>query len=281
MFARAAFVGLLCLGLLTVSSFVPGPEDKVVFMDVGQGDAILLQQGTVQVLIDGGPDMSVLRQLGAEMPWFDRRIEVVVLTHPQQDHLAGLLHVLERYEVGLVLLPRAAHTSQLQASWLQLLLERSVPYRFAWAGQRLATGDLSLQFLWPSPTEAAGAAAKADINNASVVTRADYRGLTFLLTGDAEARTERLLAEESRNLLDVDVLKVGHHGSNSSTHPALLAAATPAAAVVSVGTDNRFGHPHPAVLERLSNVPLWRTEQHGSVRFLYDGQLWWIGTARQ
>ncbi|MBI4022503.1 MAG: MBL fold metallo-hydrolase [Candidatus Andersenbacteria bacterium] len=281
MVTRAVFVGLACIAVIATLSFVPNPADKVVFLDVGQGDAILLQQGTAQVLIDGGPGMAVLKRLGEELPWFDRRIEVVVLTHPQQDHLEGLLHVLERYEVGLVLLPRVAHDSQLQAAWLQELLDRSVPYRFVWAGQRLVAGDLTLQFLWPADAPAAGAAAYADINNASIVTRAEFGDLSILLTGDAEARVERLLAGELSSLLDVDVLKAGHHGSNSSTHPALLAAVTPSAVVISVGVENRFGHPYPAVLGRLAGVPLWRTDQHGSVRFLSDGRRWWVGSDRR
>ncbi len=304
---------------------VPGPEDKVVFLDVGQGDSILLQNGTRQVLIDGGPGMTVLTRLGEEMPWFDRSIEVVVLTHPQQDHMEGLLHVLDRYEVGMVLLPKIAHTSQMQEEWLERIVEKDIDYRFAWAGQRLEVGEIAMRILGPIDSEEAKAAIKANLNNASMVARVDYcsdetppslplsplrqgfegqageaqgsaginapldKGgiggisepvvgcLSFLLTGDIEKRVENILVQNTReDLLDVDVLKAGHHGSKTSTNEILIDKATPAAAVISVGSDNKFGHPHGEVLERLKGMPIWRTDEVGSVRFrhLPDGQ--WI-----
>ena len=288
-------VGVLILIVVwLLLAAVPGPEDKVVFLDVGQGDSILLQNGTRQVLIDGGPGMTVLTRLGEEMPWFDRSIEVVVLTHPQQDHMEGLLHVLDRYEVGMVLLPKLSHTSQMQEEWLERIIEKNIDYRFAWAGQRLEVGDVALTVLGPFDNPAAEAAARANLNNMSVVTRVDYcpasdlippRGwnqvegcLSMLMTGDAEKRVENILVgETSHAILDVDVLKAGHHGSKSSTTAALLEAALPAAAVISVGADNKFGHPHPEVLERLKDLLVWRTDELGSVGFkLVDNERWII-----
>jgi len=306
---------LISIVALLLLAAVPGPEDKVVFLDVGQGDAILLQSGTQQVLIDGGPGMTVLTRLGEEMPWFDRSIEVVVLTHPQQDHMEGLLHVLDRYEVGMVLLPKLSHTSQMQEEWLEQIIEKNIDYRFAWAGQRLEVGEIAMRILGSIDSEEAKAAIKANLNNASTVARVDYcsdetppnlplsgetlesarvsapldKGglggisepvvgcLSFLLTGDIEKRVENILVQNMReDLLDVDVLKAGHHGSKTSTNEILIDKATPAAAVISVGSDNKFGHPHGEVLARLKGRPIWRTDEVGSVRFrhLPDGQ--WI-----
>lgn len=267
--------------LIAWLSFVPGPADKVVFLDVGQGDAILLQDGTAQVLIDGGPGMAVLQRLAEEMPWFDRRIEVVVSTHADRDHLEGLLHVLERYDVGLVLLPRWPHDSQLQEAWLKKLLalteQKRVDYQFAWAGQEVRMSDeLAVSLLGPWSEQGEIYAPGEKANNAAVLARADFSGMSFLLTSDAEAPVENVLVKREGERLDVDVLKAGHHGSKTSTTQALLNAALPSAAVISVGKDNRYGHPHPDVLERLRGINLWRTDENGSVQFLRNGERWFV-----
>lgn len=260
--------------LVTCLAGFPAPQDKVVFLDVGQGDAILLQQGTQQVLIDGGEGTAVLTRLGEEMPYFDRRVEVMIVTHPDRDHLEGLVHVLDRYEVGMVLLPNAPHTSQLQEGWLAKLSESGVPFRFAWAQQKLMVGDIQIQILGPLNDANAQAAAQKAVNNASVLTRVDYRDLSLLLTGDAEQIVEHALVQHvSAEILDVDILKAGHHGSKTSTSSQLLAAASPRAVVISLGEGNRFGHPHPNVMQRLAPYPVLRTDEHGSVRFLHlDGR---------
>lgn len=304
-------VSVAAAALFALAVVVPGPAEKVVFLDVGQGDAILLQTGTTQVLIDGGKGEAVLPRLTEELPWFDRRIEVLVATHPDQDHLEGLVHVLDRYAVGLVLLPQVPHTSQLQEAWLTRLQEaaerRGVAWRFAWAGQQIRAGErLMVQVLGPTAAmaEAAGSGAT---NNASVITRIDHCGgdsnfsffragaggrderrrgfgegdcLSFLLTGDAEAVVERRLVRGIQAAtLDVDILKAGHHGSKTSTSAELIGAASPAAVVVSVGADNRYGHPHPTVLDRLAERHVWRTDSDGSVRFVYTNEAWLAVTA--
>lgn len=279
--------------LMLISSFVivgnNKAQNKVVFLDVGQGDSILFQDGSKQVLIDGGPGMKVLSELGKQIPWFDKKIEVVILTHPQRDHMEGLLRVLDRYEVGLVLIPRVSSNTLMQDEWLSRIIEQDIPYRFAWAGQKLLVGDMQFQILGPFDIDAAKAATKADINNASVMTRVDFcpegtaprslesevgSCLSFLLTGDAEKRVETMLVKNtSSEMLKADILKVGHHGSNSSTHEQLLQAVSPNAAVISVGSDNKFGHPMDEVLERLGDIPVWRTDEQGAVQFAYlDGR---------
>lgn len=266
-------IGLFIL-VLYLQSFL-GFEDKVVFLDVGQGDAVLLQNGLRQVLIDGGEGAAVVQRLSEEIPRHDRVIDIVVLTHPQQDHMEGLLHVLERYEVGLVVLPDVSHTTMLQEAWLSALIDYEVPYRFAWHGQRIVVGDLLLDILAPFDSDEGEAATASDLNNASVVVRASMHDMSFLLTGDAEARVERMLVEDSnRELLDVDVLKAGHHGSSSSTTTELLEVTSPATFVVSVGEDNRYGHPSEEVLSRVHPIPVLRTDEHGSVRFSYTGTTW-------
>lgn len=268
--------------LIVFLIFLPQPEDKVVFLDVGQGDSILIEDGTQQVLVDGGPGMQVLERLGEEMPWFDRRIEVVVATHPDKDHLEGLLHVLERYDVELVLMPRVPHTSKLYAEWLrqvrELLEARHIQYRFAWEGQRLQLGDAVIDVV--SPLAGTDLAAGRSTNNASVVTRVTFHDLTFLLTGDIEVPVERQLVQHQPSQLDVTVLKAGHHGSRTSTSEQFLRATTPAAVIISAGANNTYGHPHEDVLARLAGMEIFRTDQLGSIRFRYaDGQ--WLQSAQR
>lgn len=319
-------VGGLLVFILILAS-LQMPATKVVFLDVGQGDAILLQNGNDQILIDGGPDATVLQRLGEELPWFDHTINVVVATHPDKDHIAGLVHVLERYDVDLVLLPYVAHTSKLQNAWLEHIQEviekKETKYRFAAAGQNLQLSGLDIEVLHPEFGQAFG----KKTNNGSVSTKVEFCGLkspggtmgrlgpngiprgpttkvvgeaelsegregtqsdgarnhnclSFLLTGDAEAVTERQLVAKYGAALDVDILKAGHHGSKTSSTEVLLEAASPHAVVISAGRDNQYGHPHPDVMARLKNYHLWRTDKQGSVRFVWNEGQWLTSTQK-
>lgn len=283
-------IGLIILGcvlLIAIGMVVKQPEDKVVFLDIGQGDSILIQNKTAQVLIDGGKGMTVLSRLAEEMPWFDRKIQVVIATHPDQDHLEGLLHVIERYEVGLVLLPQMAHTTRLQEEWLKKLQraveEKEVAYRFAWRGQKINVSDVSIEVLGPFSNEEGNIVAKGSkTNNGAILSRVDFGEMSFLLTSDAEHAVEKMLVEEtSPSLLDVDVLKAGHHGSKTSTGNELLAAASPEAVVISVGDKNRYGHPHPIVVDRLKNFRTLRTDELGSIRWVRNKEQWLLTCSRE
>jgi competence protein ComEC len=288
----------------------------------------LLQSGTQQILIDGGPDATVLQRLGEELPLLDRKIDVVVATHPDKDHIGGLVHVLERYEVGLVLLPEVAHISQLQSAWLdhikEVMTQKGTEYRFAAADQQVHLNGVDMHVLHPQIGQAFG----KKTNNGSVSARADFcpqnpsglrppplvqpslklrpasreefppaspreaqgrsgdkgerKGvcLSLLLTGDAEAVTERQLVVEYGSELDVDILKAGHHGSKTSSSPEFLEAVSPKAVVISAGRDNQYGHPHPDVMERLKNYRLWRTDEQGSVRFTWNRGQWLASTTK-
>jgi competence protein ComEC len=260
------------------------PEQKVVFLDVGQGDATLLQDGSYQILVDGGPGMKVLEELGEQMAWMDKRLEVIILTHPQEDHMEGLVHILDRYEVGLVIIPRVATDTLLQKEWLNRIQDKGIDWRFAWAGQRITAGDMSVQILAPFED---GAMIR-NVNEASVIVRLVYGSegkeqeeLSFLLTGDTERKGENvLLVRTDPVLLDTDILKAGHHGSKTSTSAALVSAVTPRSAVISVGANNKFGHPAQEVLDRLKNMPVWRTDEDGAVKFSYVKDGWVVKSER-
>ncbi|MEO8252236.1 MAG: ComEC/Rec2 family competence protein [Chloroflexota bacterium] len=265
--------------LLTACTVATLPDGRlhVVVLDVGQGDAILVTAPSgATMLVDGGPDPDLLlRRLGERLPWWQRRIDVMILTHPHQDHVAGLVAALERYRVGLILDTGRDYPNPTYPRFLDLARnEPGARFVVARTGQRLRL-DSSTAFtlLYPRATDVAGPLPEGDINNASVVGLLRSGGFTALLTGDAKAPIEATLAE--RGLLGrVDVLKVGHHGSRFSSSPALLEPTRPGAAIISAGIGNAFGHPHQETLDRLQAIPglrLHRTDLEGSVEVVSDG----------
>lgn len=265
--ARKVFLPLLlavlCFGAAVVLTLRRDMGVSLHVLDVGQGDAILLRAGNADILVDGGPDASVLSRLGAVRPSRDRTIEVLVLTHPQEDHLRGLLDVLSRERVGLVLLPNLPARSETFRTFVRLLQEKGVSVRAAHAGQRLTVGALSLRVLAPDVELLRRGAANA--NAASVVLRGSARTFSFLLTGDIEAPTEEYLRRRSPAALRADILKVPHHGSKTSSFPGFLRAVRPRMSIVSVGAQNRYGHPHESVVRRYPKNALLRTDRAGTV----------------
>jgi competence protein ComEC len=270
---------LLVLAVLATTAAATMPDDKlrVSFLDVGQGDAILIQRGSQQVLVDGGPSPQLLNlELGKKMPFWDRTIELVVLTHPHADHLTGLVEVLKRYRVERALYPDLEDDSPLYGEW-QGLIKEDINYTFAQAGQKINLGgDVTMEVLNPQVPPLSGT--NSDMNNNSVVLRLCAGEISFLLTADIEREAEfELIAQGSK--LSSTVLKVGHSGSKTSTTPDFLAEVNPAAAVISVG-ENRFGHPSGEVIGRLEKELgaeyIYRTDEQGTIEFTTDGERLWI-----
>ncbi|HEX5578864.1 MAG TPA: DNA internalization-related competence protein ComEC/Rec2, partial [Candidatus Limnocylindria bacterium] len=269
-------VALLLVGGLTLATR-PDGRLHLFALDIGQGDAILVVAPTGETaLIDGGPDPDLtLRRLGERLPFWQRRIELLVLTHPHEDHLAGLLPALERYAVGLVLEPGRAYDNPSYPRFLYLAAhEPGGRLRLGRAGDVIPLGPAArFRILYPSADDAAGPLPEDDINNASLVLLLESGRFRALLTGDAEAPVERRLLD--RGLIGpADVLKVGHHGSESSTLPELLAHLRPSVALISCGAGNEYGHPHAITLEHLRAVPgLWirRTDVEGTLEVVADG----------
>ena len=259
----------------------------VVFFDVGQGDAIFIETpGGRQIVVDGGADaLTLTRLLGERMRFYDRRIDIVAATHPHSDHIGGLAQVLERYDVGAVLERRVEHEGAAYQAWARAMdAERAGGAEAirASAGQVITLDDdIRLEVLGPPDTLSGDG--ESDINDASLVLRLVYGEVSMLLTGDIFAEGERALLRRGA-ALDSDVLKVAHHGSGSSSTAEFLSAVSPAAAVISVGAGNRFGHPDAAVVERLREfVPddmLLLTSERGTVEFVTDGEWLWVRTER-
>jgi competence protein ComEC len=271
---------LLILAALTSVAAITMPDDElhVSFLDIGQGDAILIQRGNQQVLIDGGPSPQTLtRELGERMPFWDRTIELVVLTHPHDDHLSGLVEILKRYSVEQVFYPDLDCDLSLYEEWRRLIAEKDIASTLAQAGQEIDLGEgVKMTVLHPPTTPLEGT--NSDLNNNSAVLRLELGRVSFLLTGDIEWEAEfRLIAAGSE--LSCTVLKVAHSGSHSSTTHDFLAAASPKLAVISVG-ENPYGHPHDEVVERLEDSlrpeNVYRTDEQGTIEFITDGEELWV-----
>ena len=247
---------------------LPDGKLHVWFLDVGQGDAILIQAPDgQQILIDGGPSPSALAaELGAVMPFWDRSLDLVVLTHPDADHAAGLIPAFDRLAVGAAADALAPGDSA-GAAWCDATT--GIPSHTLTRGSRINAGALSLTALSPASILADGETGNDD----SIVLRVDYGATSLLLTGDAEHAAEQEMLAAGAPLA-ADVLKVGHHGSSGGTSAEFLAAVGPRLAVISVGAENHFGHPSPEVLGRLSGIEVLRTDEHGRIELISDGRCW-------
>lgn len=242
-------------------------EDSVIFLDVGQGDAILIQEGSTQVLIDGGPDDSVLYELQKYIPLYDRKIEYVILSHPHDDHLVGLLSILKRYEVGEILYYPVCYNNDNYG----YLIQKYPNMREVGGGDTIRLDSFDINILWPILNrEGQGCVGQynSDLNNDSLVLSFEYLDKKFLLMGDAEASVEQALLTEDSLLDGYDVLKAGHHCSNSSSSETFVKRVSPAMAVCSVGLENSFGHPHSETLEIFSkyNVQYLLTSKEGNIQ---------------
>lgn len=265
-----SIVALFGIAVFAVLSFPKGaPVLRVTFLDVGQGDAVLLRTpGGQDILIDGGPDASVLDGLGKELPFFDRTIELLFLTHPDADHFQGEIDVLERYRVRRIVTNGTVGKAPSYRVWEERAEAEGAVRQDACAGQSFRFDhDITLRIASPP----CGAAPSDETNDDSLLMVLAYGNTSFLLTGDATVKAEQAALPQ---LSDVDVLKVGHHGSKTSTSSELLDAVKPETAILSVGADNRYGHPHESVLTRLTErtIRIFRTDRTGNIRCRSDGK---------
>lgn len=247
-----------------------GKTLRVVFFDVGQGDSIYIESPTgKQVLIDGGPDGTVLRRLAGEMGYWDRSLDVVIATHEDKDHVGGLPDVFEYYGVGTFVRTENEGTS-LEAQVINELSNREgAEIVYARRGMQFDLGSsMTLTVLFPDRDPS-----MLESNTSSIIVRLTYGETEFLLTGDAPDEIEEHLVVLNSEILESDVLKLGHHGSRTSSSELFLRAVKPEYAIVSSGRDNRYGHPHKEVVDRLisSDITILNTAVEGSIVFESDG----------
>lgn len=265
---------LIVLVLLGVSFFQSLQNDKleVNFFDVGQGDAILIKTPEHQkILIDGGPDNAIINKLGKNLPFYDKEIDLMILTHPHADHVTGLVEVLKRYKVKKILSTGVLHTTSEYLAWLEEIEKQNIPMEIAKVGQVINFGgNLKIEIL--HPFEDLSGKQVENLNNTSIVSKLTFGGTSFLFAGDAENAVEEKLISSNFDF-KVDVLKVAHHGSKNATSQAFLDKVQPQTAVISVGEKNKFGHPSQTVLSRLEKmkIKVFRTDKDGDVKIQSDG----------
>ncbi len=247
-------------GILTVS-----------FLDVGQGDSVYIDAPSGrQVLIDGGKSSTVLRRLASVMPWWDRTIDVVVPTHPDADHIGGLVDVLARYKVSTIIHSSVEGDTQTAKALVEAMKQEGSRNVVAMRGQVVDLGGGAyLQILYPDRL-----LPHVATNDGCVVVRLVYGKTSFMLSCDAPQGVEEYLVALDGASLRSDVLKAGHHGSKYSSSPIFLGFVSPSSGVFSRGCTNTYGHPAPEVVERFKQfgIPTFDTCKDGTVTFVSDGQ---------
>lgn len=274
--------GVVVISIWSAVAVMPDKKLRVTVCDVGQGDGILISRGTEQMVIDGGPNAAIIDCLDRHMPFFDRRIEVVILTHPEADHLTGLIDVVERYTVlQFVSSPIGKQTDGYRKLMAELN-NKQVPTRVMYAGDKIKLGEQQFDVVWPERewVEEQGlqvlgwATDKDEVNGYAVGGILKYGGFKMMFTGDADQQIE---AEELAygRLEKVAVVKVPHHGSKTGMTKEWLEALGAKAAVISVGK-NSYGHPTVEALKLLSDekIKTVRTDQEGDIEIVSDGQKW-------
>ncbi|MBU1557506.1 MBL fold metallo-hydrolase [Patescibacteria group bacterium] len=258
----------------------------VAFLDVGQGDAIFIESlDGKQILIDGGANSQVLQQLAKVMPFYDRSIDMVILTHPDQDHIGGLPAVLESYTVDFVMESGVGSDNGTYEEFENIIQKKQIQKITAQQGQKIFLCNLREVRL---PEEPHGCESYLEVlfpvgdldisefepNTASVVLKLTHGENSFLFTGDSPRSIEKYLVESLGDYIDVDVLKLGHHGSKTSTSDLFLGFTSPEYTIASVGENNSYGHPHQEILDLLRQfeIPLLRTDKEGTIIFKSDGR---------
>ncbi len=273
----AVIVGLLFMAIViwsALASASTGGELRVTFLDVGQGDAIFIQSPSgIQMLIDGGKNRAVVRELSKVTPWFDRSIDVVLATHPDADHIGGLPDVLKRYDVDLIVQSSVKDEEGTDAAAFAKAaaseVEEGAQLMTAERGQILDLGGgVRLEVLFPDRD-----VARIETNTGSIVARLIYGDTSFMLTGDSPDNIEEYLVKLDGGDLKSNVLKVGHHGSRTSSSLMFVGFVSPEYAVFSRGCDNSYGHPHEEVIATFAqlSIPTFDTCEDGGATFVSDG----------
>ena len=261
--------------VFVVLCFVVIREDRsgimtVVFLDVGQGDSIFIESPTgVQVIVDGGPAKNLMREISEVLPFYDRSVDLIVVTNPDKDHYEGFIGFLEKYSVDVVLEPGTSNVSGIYKTLEDEIKNKNIPKIIALRGQIIDLGGGAfLEVLFPD-RDISGLGA----NDGSLVMRLVYGETSVMFQGDSTVKIEDYLVSLGGNL-DSDILKTGHHGSKTSTGENYIEAVSPEWAVISAGQGNSYGHPHKETLETLNKekVKILGTYELGRIVFKSDGK---------
>jgi competence protein ComEC len=260
---------LLLLQLLLYQVFwLTNNKASVSVLDVGQGDAILIQTPEYKnILVDAGPDGKVIDELGKKLGFFDKDIDLFVLTHPHSDHFAGFFDVIQKYNVKRIAMTGVSAEDPLYAEFLSQIKTLGIPVLFPASDKDMQIGrDLFLDFIYPFAGESLIGQQASNANNTSVVIKlTDKNGPLAMFMGDAENNLEREILLSGQDI-SANILKLGHHGSRTATSDAFLQAVSPETTVISAGKDNQFGHPHAETMEKIKDLDVRQTID-GTVEF--------------
>ncbi len=275
---RYYFLGLLFLSTFFIWYAVYAETRHtllVAFLDIGQGDAIFIEAPNGnQILIDGGRNKKVLEELGKIMPFYDRSIDAIIATHPDADHIGGLPEVINNFDVGVVMEPGVKSGTNTYKEFKRVVGEKNIQTVLARRGMRINLDEnVYLEILFPNQN-----VEDWDTNEASIVARLIYGENSFLFTADSPQKIENYLASIYQDDLKIDVLKVGHHGSKTSSSEIFLGYTDPDYAIISAGKSNSYGHPHKEVMDRLESfsIPVFRTDELGTIKIRSDGSKLYI-----
>jgi competence protein ComEC len=244
----------------------------VYFFNVGQGDATMFYTTTREViLVDGGPDMSVLYELGKSLPFYERTIDLMILTHPDSDHLNGLLDVLERYQVKRIMYTDIIDNLDTYKIFKDSIAFEGAEIIIVKGGENFYFGELEVNVLYPM--QSMQGKSFIDTNESSIALRLSYDSIDFLLTGDLPQEQEIDLIKNNQ-IVESEVMKAGHHGSKTSSAVEFLHAVNPQYAVISAGIANHYGHPHYRVLKNFENIGahILRTDEEGTIHVYTNGR---------
>ncbi len=250
-------------------------KTTISILDVGQGDSALIQDiSGKKILIDGGKDASVLQELSLHIPASDRFIDVVIVTHPDMDHAGGIAHVLHHYDVGIFLTSQVFSDTKIMDSIFKILSQKNIPSYFARRGMtiKLNTEERFI-VLFPDRDTSTW-----KTNEASIIGRFEHNSRSMLFMGDAPKSIELYLSETIPDLLTADILKIGHHGSNTSSDPLFIDVVTPYIAFVSAGKNNQYGHPTKEIIDIFNKrqIPLFSTITTGTIHATVEDNRWQI-----
>jgi len=254
----------LALYPFLLGSFGNNDDPEIIFFDIGQGDAILIQEGNFQILVDGGQDDSIIFKLAKRMPSYDKKIEIVILTHPHEDHIRGLMNVLDEFSVERVFVNKVEYENK---AYMDLVEEYKDIVIEVVQGDRFKYGNIKGEIIYPILNKSSNKVLQTkNINNESIITLLDIKGKRILLMGDAEHEVEYKLLKEVP-LENIYILKAGHHCSRTATSDMFLRAVNPEVAICSYGKGNKFGHPHYETIEKFQkhDVQYLETAREGDI----------------
>ncbi|MBP9770541.1 MBL fold metallo-hydrolase [Candidatus Gracilibacteria bacterium] len=267
-FGLCLLAGYVALGALIWQ--IPDNRFHIYFLNIGQGDSTLIKTpNNHQILVDGGPKNYILQELDVVMPFFDKTIDLVVVTHPHADHIDGLIEVLKRYEVNAVLITGVDYKSPSYDEFLKIVTEKNIQIYIAEKNEDFSFGNVTFDVIYPNKPLLGKKF--QDLNNSSIVIKILYSGKKILMTGDMAFEEENLLIKTGLNLR-ADILKVGHHGSKTSSSRDFLNLVKPEIAIIQSGNGNSFGHPSKEALNRLKAAgvqQIYRNDMDGLVEIIF------------